>query len=391
MKSVVFLTRTGASDVGHGGIHRSYQILFELEQVFGQDQVYTISVPDWLKKNITNAWDSFWKKNWSKLNYLRKALLFENPNNLFAHTPFTTRYFVPEKFWAYYRNVLVNQQPLNFCVIDDSRLAKALPIHSELGIPTILVNHNIESLELGISRHKGKNWRKTALIDFANELHIFEKCQEILVTSKVEAGLIGGLGLTSHYYPYIPVGVIRKRLLQIREQRAQTSQIPGLFLMLGSASHATTRDSMLWFIKQLKEFGLSNEITIQAVGYSTDTLLEGNEKIAGFKLRGWVSQDELDELLVAAAGALIPQRSGFGALVRIPELFCAGVPVIAHQHAAYARGENPSMCIVRENWSDWNDAINKINSGLYRVNLEQYLYWENKQPNPFAGVLKKYI
>ena len=104
--NVIYLCITGVSDIGHGGVHRSYQILFDITQVVGEDWGTTFSVPGWMRVQGRSRLSLFWQNQSSKLNYIKKGLLLENSFNLTAHTPFTIRYFVPKKFWHDYKKTL---------------------------------------------------------------------------------------------------------------------------------------------------------------------------------------------------------------------------------------------------------------------------------------------
>ena len=44
-----------------------------------------------------------------------------------------------------------------------------------------------------------------------------------------------------------------------------------------------------------------------------------------------------------ADAAILPQREGFGALTRSPELAAAGIPVVTSEHASLAAGQVPGV------------------------------------------------
>jgi len=389
LSNIIYVSRTGISDIGHGGIHRSYQVLHDINRAVGEGNTTIVSVPEW-RENQSNWFRRlYWLGQETKVNYLRKAFFFENPFNLLAHSPFTTRYFVPGKFWADYTKMIGDAQKPLVCVLADTRLAKVIPINKEHGIPTILCNHNLESLDLGIRDYKHKWWLYTTAVDFANELHVLAQLDERLVTSQVEAGIIGGMGLSVRYYPYRPVGTIRQRLEAIRLKRETTNQEPGLFLLLGSANHSTTMESMRWLITQIKKYGLPSGINIVVAGRHTEKLLPTGEKISGLEFKGWLPQVDLDHLLIKAKGVLIAQRRGFGALVRLPELACAGLPVITSHHPTYARGWTPGLHVADDEWSSWCKQIENLNQKDGIISANEYNEWEEKQPRPLSEVLHR--
>ena len=42
-KKIIYVTTLTPSEIGHGGVHRSYQILHELEQIVGPGQVLLLT------------------------------------------------------------------------------------------------------------------------------------------------------------------------------------------------------------------------------------------------------------------------------------------------------------------------------------------------------------
>ena len=129
-------------------------------------------------------------------------------------------------------------------------------------------------------------------IDLANELGIFTQCTERLFISKVETGLVNGLGVTARYYPYLPVGDIRARLDLVQYERLKGNIEPGLFLIMGTAGHDTTRASFEWFVQNAQAHGLPTGVKIVVVGLDTEKLLPPGVVIPGLECRGWVEQNE---------------------------------------------------------------------------------------------------
>jgi glycosyltransferase involved in cell wall biosynthesis len=207
----------------------------------------------------------------------------------------------------------------------------------------------------------------------------------------VEAGFVGGLGLNCHYYPYLPVGAIREGLLAIRRRRSAGHIDPGLIVLLGSAYHEVTGESMRWFAEHVSEDGLPSGVRAVAVGYGTDGLLSPDQTPASLELRGWVPQAELDNLLARAVAAVIPQRQGFGALTRLPELACAGVPVITFCHPSYAINPPPGLRTVAPDWEELCAAVRDSLAGPVVVDARAYETWEADQPRPLADVLPRLL
>jgi len=154
--------------------------------------------------------------------------------------------------------------------------------------------------------------------------------------SKVEAGFVGGLGLECPLLSVSAGGPDPRKPPRDPPAQGQKRTEPGLIVLLGSAQHGVTGESMRWFARMALECGLPTGVRVVAVGGDTDKLLPAAKSVPGLELRGWLEQPQLDALLTRAAAAVVPQRLGFGALTRLPELACAGVPVITFNHPSYA-------------------------------------------------------
>jgi glycosyltransferase involved in cell wall biosynthesis len=238
----------------------------------------------------------------------------------------------------------------------------------------------------------GRRWRRYATaIDFANELSILTQGDERLFISKVEAGMVGGLGLSAYYYPYLPVGAIRQRLNEIRQQRSAERQEAGLFLMLGHAGHLTTREAMTWFVEQAQVHGLPEGIRVVVGGTRTDELCPVEGEVPGLEFRGWLEQPDLDRLLIQVKGVLAPQRRGFGALTRLPELACAGLPVITSRHTTYAINPTPGLYVATDDWRSWRERMTQLNQDSPHVSTADYDAWEEQQPRPLGALIRQLL
>jgi hypothetical protein len=199
--------------------------------------------------------------------------------------------------------------------------------------------------------------------------------------------LVSGLGLKVLYYPYLPVGAIRTRLLAIAQQRGQTPPDPHLFVMLGSAMHGTTKRAFDQFLQQIDQQGLPDKVRLVLVGTDTEKL--AIPKSQNIESRGWLDQNDLDQLLISARAVLIPQFSGFGAVTRIAEMACAGVPALVAPHPTWAIDLPPGVHVVAGDWSAWRAKISELSqthvqspeNDLAGDDLAgDYPAWEQRQP-----------
>jgi hypothetical protein len=85
---------------------------------------------------------------------------------------------------------------------------------------------------------------------------------------------------------------------------------------------------------------------------------------------------------------LVPRQEGFGALTRMPELSCAGVPVLASASVTFAQDPPPGTTIVDDSWDAWRAAMESAVHEGGTTAAADYEAWAASQPRPLAGVLK---
>jgi len=387
MPSIVFVARPLPSDIGPGGKHRTYQIEHDLKSAFGTDQVHTLSLMDWRARHA-DAKASSARPTLASRAVRRISECLENPLGVFHGTGYSSRVFSPQGFVREYRALLERLPQPIITVIDDARFAGIVSVAREFDVPVIAITHNLESLDLAAADAHGSWGLRTHLVDFANELGLLQRCAGRMFISKVETGLVSGLGLDAEHYPYLPVGAIRTRLEAIRYARLQAEQEPGLFLLLGSAMHGTTRRAFEWFLAQTRGHGLPPGVRLLLAGTDTDTLdLCGT---AGVKALGWVSQPDLDRLLTLARAVVVPQFSGFGSVTRLVELSCAGVPSLTPAHPTWAIDVPPGVHVVGDAWPQWHDRLHDLTRSP-RQTAWDYPAWEAAQPQPLHRYLSRWI
>ncbi len=269
-------------------------------------------------------------------------------------------------------------------------------INHELKVPTILCPQNIDSLSQNLPllapEFRTSRWRAYAgVTDLISELDAFRSYDGLHLISRVESSIVASLGLQSSYYPYVPVAEIRQRLLSIRGQRVSGKSVePGLLVAMGSARHYPTRKSLEWFLRGIHQSGFPEGVTLEIVGHDTDTLAGSEDVPDGIRLRGWLGQDELDDLLMHAHAVLIPQVLGFGTLTRLPELACAGIPVLVTPYPTYALDPPPNITTVESDPKAWfaaMDAMARSNATL----VGGYEEWESRQPSTLTNSLRTYL
>jgi hypothetical protein len=396
--TVFSLTHFLPSVEGHGGTHRAYQVQHDATMEVGKTRFQLLSLPSWAHARSASGHHLLdWRRR--KLRGLSRRLAYirENPFKLFSTQtyangiPFGANGSVDATFIDHYSDIVAQTRGPSVCILEHKMFSSAIEINSRFGIPTIAAFQNLEAFDIADINWSSRTSLYSVMTDLGNELRILERCSDRLVISKVEAGLIGGLGIPCEYYPYLPVGAIRERLRAIRRRRSGGEVESGLFVLLGTADHEGTRESMKWFVERAADEGLPDGICVVAAGLGTDRLLPGRRSVRGLELRGWVAQSELDALLARAAAAVIPQRLGFGALTRLPELACAGVPVLTFHHPSYAINPTPGLRPVGTDWCELRAVMRDWARCPAVVGDDAYERWEAEQPRPLAGVLRRLV
>jgi hypothetical protein len=304
---------------------------------------------------------------------------------------FGTSPFLDKTFLTHYEEAL-QENAISVAVLDDSRFELLIDINERFQVATIACPQNLESLDWGLADAGQKRQRKIRSRDLAHELGILSKCSERLFISKAETALVGGCGLPAHYYPYVPVGQIRRWAEDVRRRRQQGSPEHGLFLMIGSAVHPPTFQAFHWFVQHALTNGLPKGVRVVVIGRGTNKLLPDKKSVPGLEIRGWVEQSEMEQLLVSSWSVLVPQFQGLGSLTRLPELASAGVPVLVSRHPTLALDVPPNASVVPvDTWEQWCNGIQAMMTSKSYIDNGRYTEWERAQPNPWPLVAHKWI
>jgi hypothetical protein len=406
--NIFLVSYFAASPIGHGGLHRTLQVTHDATSLVGERRFASVNLEHWRYARQRVASGTRDRAHWVtrkrrgierrfRALSTKLKLVHENPFNVFpvgrypTALPFSTTMSVEPEFVAHYAKLVSKEAGPKVCIVEHAVFGEIVELNARLGIPTVAAFQNIEALDVTSFDWRHRKTVYKVMTDLGNELRLMGRCADRLVISKVEAGFIGGLGLECQYYPYLPVGAIRENLLATRQRRATRCIEPGLFVLLGSAQHGVTGESMRWFATTAMRCGLPSGVRVVAVGGDTDKLLPPGVSAPGLELRGWVEQAELDALLALASAAIIPQRLGFGALTRLPELACAGVPVISFSHPAYALNPPPGLRTVAQDWTELCAAMQDSLGETVGVDSGDYERWEAEQPRPMASALRRLL
>ena len=165
----------------------------------------------------------------------------------------------------------------------------------------------------------------------------------VFCISREEQWLLAAYGLRAHYLPYHPPRELEPFLLGIRARRRAAA--PTRLLLLGSIGNPPTAAGMRELLRLLGSLPGGPTLPVDIAGFGTEAL-EPHLVGTSYRLHGSVNQELLADLLVQAKVLLAHQTAAAGALTRIPEMLCAGVPVVANPVAARsATGPSRSSCL----------------------------------------------
>jgi len=241
-------------------------------------------------------------------------------------------------------------------VVENVQLTRVLEINGVLGVPTILCPQNLDSLAFAASL--GHPRLRSVGRDFRREVQSIIACEQRLLISTTECSIVGGLGVRCSHYPYRPVGHVKEYFEQLRRRRKDVR--PGRFLLVGTADWGPTRDSIQWFLDEVLRPGIPFGTTVTVVGAGTERLMSVGNPIRGVNCMGRLDDGEFAEQLARAEAILVPHVCGFGALTRLADLTCAGIPIIASRQATYGLAIPPGVRTVDNSANCWHSAMKEV-------------------------------
>lgn len=210
-------------------------------------------------------------------------------------------------------------------------------IAKELGFKIIAIPQNLESLvKPNLDPYCGKGLPDS----FESEIKHLAKADAVFCISREEQWLLTLRGVNADYLPYYPPEPIFDRLLDLREARNYSQK--HRLLMLGSAINPPTLEGMIEQLQWLERIRTKIDLKIDIAGYGTEQLKSYSE-LSNATLHGSVTPDRLNQLLAETRVILVHQKAGAGALMRIPEMVIAGIPVIANSNACRSAFNYPGL------------------------------------------------
>jgi len=357
-EKILFITHGEPLASGHGGNHRTYQIYYELCQLVGESNVIILrpiqKAPE--SKVIRTAYFAALFARNAHSNILG-AIARTNFAKLMAISSQGDKNETHETL----RKILQTAPPVA-SVVESPIFYRSVNFLKQNQIPVVAAFQNLESLDT-INPTKRAMLHTSIGADFGREIGLLSRYDHRLFISKIETALIGGVGLSSTFYPYTPVGKIFDYFQNIKRLRSQTPQTVGLFAMIGSAFHPSTYEGMRWFVECAVKHGLPENAHVVIAGRRTESFAGVSLKSGTIEAVGKISSDNLTKLLVEAQAVLVPHFRGFGGLTKLPEISLAGIPILASKHVTYAVNSLPHLLALEDSWQSWTDQMSQVING----------------------------
>ncbi len=155
----------------------------------------------------------------------------------------------------------------------------------------------------------------------------------VFCISREEQWFFTNYGANADFLPYHPPATEVARLRPIREARMAAAPGANEFFAITSASNQKNREGLIALAGLLAQMLPGRNFHLHVGGYQT-TDLRDLFPADRCSFHGELEEGKVGELMRRCQGAIVYQTSGVGALTRIPELLCAGIPVLANAHAA---------------------------------------------------------
>lgn len=186
-----------------------------------------------------------------------------------------------------------------------------------LGIQFTAMPHNLEFMVPGQVQRS----IRSADSAFALEMRIYRNAQLVQTISEFDCKILHALGVPkAGVLPYAPPEDDAKRLHTIRLAR-ETSQ-KSFFLLLGTAANPPTRQGLERLFGLIADGNGGRRFVL--AGFGTEDLTASAPSCVD--VRGSVSNEELDRLMVHCLGLVVFQPPTSGMLTRLVEAAAAGVP-----------------------------------------------------------------
>ncbi len=393
MTKIIQIQRYKADPKGFGGSHRIYQNYQDLISFAGELEVGIVE-NNQVSKGSTNRLYNCHALIKDKMDCLLKGLRVKfDPEELTRSLVFdqikNANPFGTFPLDVYIQYINAHGKP-EVCFLDYPSLVEIARYNNSKGIANIYCPHNLESFYTMVQKTGDPRMAYKSAMQWLTEQEMFSICQESLMISPFEVQFVRSLGLPADEYPYLPVGEVRSALMGIRSERKRVNNEPGLLIMIGTVKQSSTGAGFRWVLDNIRSKGFPKGMHVVVGGIGAEQLLSEYKDVENIELRGWVSQGELEEMMVKSSAVIVPQFSGFGTPTRISEMACAGIPVLTTGHVTSTMKVPPGVTILSDSWDDWVSAMTEAAQCPISNTLEAYEAWEKSLINPIPAILTKY-
>lgn len=158
-------------------------------------------------------------------------------------------------------------------------------------------------------------------------------CDVVFCISREEQWLLANYGANADFLPYHPPADELVRLQTIRTARTSAPPDGMEFFAIAACSNRKNREGMIALAETVAGMPADPDFHLHVGGFGSQDL-QPLFPAGRCTFHGEMEPTQVDALMRRCKGAIVYQRTGVGALTRIPELLCAGIPVLANPHAA---------------------------------------------------------
>ncbi len=371
---IIYITGFPETTIGHGGANRSHQVASDLRSAFPEEEFEVFCWSDLPgRASLDNQYTppKLAKRLIRQVRNATKQWLSSDQASVLADKISMSKFNgLPGKdYYEYFLKSRSHQKILS--VVSGAQFTDALEVNHRLRIPTILCPQNLDSLAAHACREKSNDRISSACNSLCTELSEYSKAHLTLAISKVEFSLLKGLDLKVEFYPYRPSGLVRKALLDIRARRDNTTRQSKEFILLGTAEWGPSAHGLISALDTIRKSPNPNAKFIVA-GQGTEKLMQPDDAKLGITFTGRLDDDQYIRTLAIVSGAIVPVTVGFGAITRLADFSCAGLPVITTELAANGVNLPPGICIAKR-MEDISDPLRLLPPA---PSMDEYIEWE---------------
>jgi hypothetical protein len=309
-KKILYISSFLGSPKRHGGTRRSEQIFEILKEINGVELIVLSNAMTWKEMLSRHIWTCLLCFSKAMLGALKLMIL-------------RTLSLRGGVFYVLYGGPIIHclrSGKIDLIVMETVHGASMVvaDIIKKTGVPYIVVPHNIEFLVAGqtdisfCSAGNAFNW----------EINIYKGALQTIAISEFDATILRCFDIKVDVLPYYPTEDILKNIEITRKRRTDSTK--DLFLILGTVDNTPTRigtERLLTQINTSKEW----KIKFIVAGYGSEQLKSFENH--NIEVRGSVSDDELNNLIVSALCVVIQQPQTTGFMTKLTELNLSEVPV----------------------------------------------------------------